>query len=377
MCVTEEGKPTKPTGRPYCDVLLNNMCEVLNRQLLNGRCDNRDLRSNTYGIDLGSDEYAYTVLVMVPWDQMGTPTHCCDDTHDVTPRVSALVGCNTLFRVHEKDIQKTAFRTQYGHFEFMVMPFGLFNTPTVFMDLMNRVSKAYLDKFVIIFTNDIYSKTKEDHGVHLKLVLELLKKEKLFAKFSKCEFWLQKVHFLEHVVNNNGIHVDPSKIESEMSKVENASAEMLRGLDQQMERKEDESLYFMDRIWVLLVGGMRTIIMDEYHKTMYYVHPGADKMYHVFKICISGRKWDNITMDFITKLPRLKSGHDTIWVVVDKLTKSTYFFPTREDYSMEKLVRMYIDEIIVRHGVPVSIISDQDGRFTLRFWKTLQKALGT
>nr|GEW61959.1 putative reverse transcriptase domain-containing protein [Tanacetum cinerariifolium] len=96
------------------------------------------------------------------------------------------------------------------------MPFGLTNAPKVFMDTINRVSKPYLDKFVIVFIDDIliYSKFKEEHEVHLKLVLELLKKEKLFAKFFKCEFWLQEVHFLRHVVNNDGIHVDPSKIEA-------------------------------------------------------------------------------------------------------------------------------------------------------------------
>ncbi|GJV37842.1 reverse transcriptase domain-containing protein [Tanacetum coccineum] len=119
-------------------------------------------------------------------------------------------------RVQEDDIHKTAFRTRYGHFEFTVMPFGLTSAPAVFMDLMNRVCKPYLDKFIIVFIDDIliYSKTKEDHEVHLGLVLELLRKEKLYAKFSKCEFWLQEVQFLGHVVNQNGIHVDPSKIEA-------------------------------------------------------------------------------------------------------------------------------------------------------------------
>ncbi|GKD43566.1 putative reverse transcriptase domain-containing protein [Tanacetum coccineum] len=101
------------------------------------------------------------------------------------------------------------------------MPFGLTNAPAVFMDLMNRVCKPYLDKLVIVFIDDIliYSKTKEDHEVHLGLVLELLRKEKLYAKFSKCEFWLQEVHFLDHVVNQNGIHVDPSKIEANQNYV--------------------------------------------------------------------------------------------------------------------------------------------------------------
>ncbi|GKA49356.1 putative reverse transcriptase domain-containing protein [Tanacetum coccineum] len=119
-------------------------------------------------------------------------------------------------RVHEDDIPKTAFRTRYGHFEFTVMPFGLTNAPAIFMDLMNRVCRPYLDKFVIVFIDDIliYSKTQEEHVEHLRLVLELLKKEKLYAKFSKCEFWLREVQFLGHVINGNGIHVDPSKIEA-------------------------------------------------------------------------------------------------------------------------------------------------------------------
>ncbi|KAJ0879202.1 putative nucleotidyltransferase, Ribonuclease H [Helianthus annuus] len=117
-------------------------------------------------------------------------------------------------RVHEEDIPKTAFRTRYGHYEFTVMPFGLTNAPAVFMDLMNRVCKPYLDKFIIVFIDDIliYSKTRADHEQHLRLTLELLKKEQLFAKFSKCEFWLKEVQFLGHIVNEQGIHVDPSKI---------------------------------------------------------------------------------------------------------------------------------------------------------------------
>ncbi|GKD69860.1 putative nucleotidyltransferase, ribonuclease H [Tanacetum coccineum] len=119
-------------------------------------------------------------------------------------------------RVHEDDIPKTAFRTHYGHFEFTVMPFGLTNAPAVFMDLMNKVCRPYLDKFVIVFIDDIliYSKTQEEHVKHLRLVLELLKNEKLYAKFFKCEFWLREVQFLGHVINGNGIHVNPSKIEA-------------------------------------------------------------------------------------------------------------------------------------------------------------------
>ncbi|GKA87505.1 putative reverse transcriptase domain-containing protein [Tanacetum coccineum] len=118
--------------------------------------------------------------------------------------------------VHEDDIPKTAFKTRYGHFEFTVIPFGLTNASAVFIDLMNRVCRPYLDKFVIVFLDDIliYSKTQEEHVEYLRLVLGLLKKEKLYAKFSKCEFWLREVQFLGHVINGNGIHVDPNKIEA-------------------------------------------------------------------------------------------------------------------------------------------------------------------
>src|ERR1044071_6360698 len=119
-------------------------------------------------------------------------------------------------RVREEDVAKTAFRTRYGHYEFLVMPFGLTNAPAVFMDLMNRVCKPYLDKFIIVFIDDIliYSKSREEHEQHLQLILELLRDEQLYAKFSKCDFWIREVQFLGHVVNEAGIHVDPAKIDA-------------------------------------------------------------------------------------------------------------------------------------------------------------------
>ncbi|GJY07554.1 putative reverse transcriptase domain-containing protein [Tanacetum coccineum] len=118
--------------------------------------------------------------------------------------------------IKEDGIPITTFRTRYGHFEFQVLPFGLTNTPAVFMDLMNRVCKPYLDKFVIVFIDDIlvYSKDEEENGMHSKIILELLKKERLYAKFSKCDFWLDLVQFLGHVIDHNGVHVDPTKIEA-------------------------------------------------------------------------------------------------------------------------------------------------------------------
>ncbi|GKA60319.1 putative reverse transcriptase domain-containing protein [Tanacetum coccineum] len=301
-------------------------------------------------------------------------------------------------RVHEDDILKTSYRTQYGHFEFIVMLFGLINALAVFMDLMNRVCRPYLDKFVIVFIDDIliYSRTKEEHEKHLGLILELLKKEKLYAKFSKCEFWLQEVQFLRHVINRDGIHVDPNKIEAvknwesprtpskgeeqeesfqilkdklcnapvialpdgqedfivycdalglglatmtarfaiiqssikdkilaaqkEESKVVDAPIEMLRGLDKQKEHRSDGA----------------------WNEERYSPQPD-----------ILEWKWERIAMDFVMKLPRTSN------------------------YKMDRLARLYLSEIIAKHGVPISIISDRDSRFTSRFWQSMQEALGT
>ncbi|GJS25791.1 retrotransposon protein, putative, ty3-gypsy subclass [Tanacetum coccineum] len=119
-------------------------------------------------------------------------------------------------RVREQDISKTAFRMRYGHYEFLVMPFGLTNAPAVFTDLMNRIFHEYLDKFVIVFIDDIlvYSKSEEEHERHLRIVLEILRQKKLYAKFLKCEFWLQQVAFLGHIVSADGIIMDPSKVEA-------------------------------------------------------------------------------------------------------------------------------------------------------------------
>ncbi|GJW76562.1 putative reverse transcriptase domain-containing protein, partial [Tanacetum coccineum] len=339
-------------------------------------------------------------------------------------------------RVHEDDIPKTAFRTRYGHFEFTVMPFGLTNAPAVFMDLMNRVCKPYLDKFVIVFIDDIlvYSKSKDEHEVHLRLVLELLKKEELYAKFSKCEFWLQEVQFLGHVVNQNGIHVDPSKIEAvknwkapttpseirsflglaeDFIVYYDASNQGLGCVLMQRGKRDDTSgpgrgvqvrkrtrikaTWFgstdeEERRWefILLRSYMGFISrrctnnnLDETPKTSKCLTCSKVKAKHQRPLGLLQQpempewKWDKITMDFITKLPRMKSGHDTIWVIVDRLTKSAHFLEIREDYSTERLARLYINQIVARHRVPVLIISYRDGHFTLRFWKTMQKALGT
>nr|GEZ13899.1 hypothetical protein [Tanacetum cinerariifolium] len=162
------------------------------------------------------------------------------------------------------------------------------------------------------------------------------------------------------------------------------SAGLQKGLDEMIECRSDRALYYMDRIWVPLKGDVRTLFIDKAYKSKYSVHPGADKMYYDLR----DRYWwpgmkkniamyERIAMDFVTKLPRTSSRHDTIWVIMDRLTKSSYFLPMRKDCKIDRLARLYLNEIVARHGVLILIISNRDSRFTLRFWQTMQEALGT
>ncbi|GJT47656.1 putative reverse transcriptase domain-containing protein [Tanacetum coccineum] len=137
--------------------------------------------------------------------------------------------------------------------------------------------------------------------------------------------------------------------------------------------------------WIPRFGGLRDLIMNESHKSKYSIHLEYDMMYHDLKKLYWWPNmkaeittyWENITMDFVTKLPKTSSGQDTIWVIVDWLTKSAHLLPMKEINLMLKLTRQYLKEVVSRHGVPVSIISDRDSRFTSHFWQSLQKALGT
>ncbi|GKC64803.1 putative reverse transcriptase domain-containing protein [Tanacetum coccineum] len=174
------------------------------------------------------------------------------------------------------------------------------------------------------------------------------------------------------------------RILSAQKEVVDESAGLQKGLDDMIEQRNDRTLYHMDRIWVPLKGDVRTLIMDEAHNSKYSVHPGADKMYYDLRDRPSGLlqqpkipvwKWEGIAMDFVTKLPRTSSGHDTIWVIVDRLTKSAHFLPMREDYKMERLARLYLNKIVARHGVPISIISDRDSRFTSSYHTSVICAL--
>jgi hypothetical protein len=148
---------------------------------------------------------------------------------EVFSKIDLRSGYHQL-RVKEEDIPKTAFQIRYGHYEFLVMPFGLTNALAVFMDLMNRVFHEYLDSFVIVFIDDIlvYSKSQEKHEEHLRIVLQILRDRKLFAKLKKCEFWMDRVVFLGHVISRDGITVDPSKIEAVVNWVRSTNVSEVR-----------------------------------------------------------------------------------------------------------------------------------------------------
>ena len=178
---------------------------------------------------------------------------------------------------------------------------------------------------------------------------------------------------------------------------------------------EDRVLYYKDQVCVPDDNDLRKSILEEAHNGSFSIHPGSTKMYQDLKISFwwSGMKrdfsefvtkclvcqrvkaehqvpsrllqpiripewkWDRITMDFVVRLPLTRRKHDSVWVVVDQLTKSSHFLPVRADYSLDKLVELYIKEIVRLHGIPVSIIADRDPRFTSRFWGKFQEALGT
>ncbi|GKA73924.1 putative reverse transcriptase domain-containing protein [Tanacetum coccineum] len=386
-------------------------------------------------------------------------------------------------RIKEEDIPITTFRTQYGHFEFQVMLFGLTNAPAVFMDLMNRVCKPYLDKFVIVFIDGIlvYSKDEEEQGKHLKIILELLKKERLYAKFLKCDFWLDSVQFLGHMIDRNGVHVDHAKIEAiknwatPMTPTECTDLSIARGnkdfvvycdaslkgygavliqrekviayASRQLKVYEGNytthdlelgAVVFALRLWRHYLYGTKCVVFIDhkslqyilnqkelnlrqrrwiellsdydceirYHprkanavadalsrkerdkplryKSKYSIHPGSDKMYQDLKPLYW---WPNIKADIATYVSKcltcakVKAEHQKSSgllqqpeILVWKWERITMDFKTD---SMEKLTRLYLKEIVCRHGVPILIISDQDTHFTWRFWKSLQEALGT
>nr|GEY96377.1 putative reverse transcriptase domain-containing protein [Tanacetum cinerariifolium] len=309
---------------------------------------------------------------------------------------------------------------------------------------------------------------KEQHEEHLKTILELLKREQLYAKFSKCDFWLESVQFLRHVFDSEGVHVDPAKItaiknwatpttlteKNKKFEWETEAEEAFQTLKQKLccapilallEGSDDFVVYcdaslrgfgavlmqrekviayasrqlrtqeedytthdlelgavvFALRLWRHYLYGMKCVVYTD-HKSLQYIldqkelnmrqrrwiellrdydceiryHPGKA---NVVADALSQKEREpiRIYMDFIIGLSRTLSGYDSIWVIVDRLTKSAHFLQVKTTDNMEKLTQLYLKEVFCRHGVPISIISDRDSKFTSRFWQSLQETLGT
>nr|GFA84233.1 putative reverse transcriptase domain-containing protein [Tanacetum cinerariifolium] len=214
---------------------------------------------------------------------------------------------------------------------------------------------------------------------------------------------------------HNNLHGQIRNAQAKAREKENIGAEGFVGEGEPFEVRADVTKCLRGRVWLLLFGGLRDLIMLESHKSKYSIHPGSNKMYHDLKklywwpnmkadiatyvrkclTCAKVKaehqrpsgllqqpeipvwKWERITMDFITKLPRTQSGYDSIWVIVDRLIKFAHFISVNEKFKTKKLARLYLKEIVCKHGVPVSIISDQDPIFASRFWRSLQESLGT
>ncbi|WVZ51850.1 hypothetical protein U9M48_002953 [Paspalum notatum var. saurae] len=417
-------------------------------------------------------------------------------------------------KVREEDIPKTAFSTRYGLYEYLVMSFGLTNAPAFFMYLMNSVFMNELDKFVVVFIDDIlvYSKNEKEHEEHLRIVLSRLREHKLYAKFSKCAFWLKEVAFLGHILSAKGVVVDPkegyyrrfikdfSKIAKPMTALTQKNAKFawspkcdeafgtlkklltsapvlaqpditkpfdvycdasgsglgcvlmqegrviayascqLRKHEDQIiaAQKQDKGmshirdeindkkkacfkldeegvLWFKNRLVVPKDMELRKKILDEAHTSMFTLHPGSNKMYQDLKqkfwwtrmkreiakyvsecdvcqrvkadhlkpagmlqpLAVPAWKWEDIHMDFIVGLPRTQKGYDSIWVIIDRFTKSAHFIPVKTTYRAKQYAELYISRIVSLHGVPLTLTSDRGSLFLSRFWEQLQTALGT
>nr|GEU89973.1 putative reverse transcriptase domain-containing protein [Tanacetum cinerariifolium] len=322
----------------------------------------------------------------------------------VYSKIDLRLGYHQL-RVREQDFSKIAFKTRYGHYEFQVIPFGLTNAHAVFMDLMNRVCSPYLDKFVIVFIDDIliYSKNEKEHKEHLKRekliayasrqlkvheqnytthdlelgsVVFTLKIWRHYLYGTKCNVFTDHKS-LQHILDQKDLNMRKRRWLELLSdydcdiRYHSGEANVIEALKPENLEKQD-------------VGGMirRDIPKEK-------LEPRADGT-----LCLNGKswlpwvkakhqrpsrllmqsaipewKWDNITMDFITKLPKSPQGFDTILVIVDRLTKSAHFLPIRENDPLDKLARLYLNRIVARHEIHVSIICDRDGRFTSNFWR--------
>ncbi|XP_073021745.1 uncharacterized protein [Primulina eburnea] len=334
--------------------------------------------------------------------------------------------------VKPEDVPKTALRTRYGHYEFTVMPFELTNAPAAFMDLMNRVFKPFLDKFVVVFIDDIlvYSPSEEDHKEHLQLTLQMLREKELYAKFKKCEFWLKSVTFLSHIISKEGVSVDPKKVEAitgwprpktvteirsflglagyyrkfvegfssittpltkltQKNSKFNYSEECEKSFQMLKEKLASTPVLVLsteDKSFTIYSDaskeGLGCVLMQEGRQNTSLDARSVNKL----KLNINGPggllqpleipewKWGHIFMDFVVGLPKSRQSHNGIWVIVDRLTKSAHFLPVRMNYNLEKLATIYIDNIVRLHGVPASILSDRDPRFVSRYHSSIGMA---
>jgi hypothetical protein len=220
-----------------------------------------------------------------------------------------------------------------------VVPFGLSNAPAVFMCLMNGVFREYLDKFIIVFLDEIliYSKSEEEHEHHLKMVLQVLREHQLYAKLRKCSFYHKQIHYLEHIVLEYGITVVKSQ-------------------------------YF----W----PGMKREIAEYIARCMEcqkvkteHRHPAG----LLQPLPILEWKWEVVTMDFIMGLPRTCKIHDSIMVVVEKITKDAHFIPLKTTHKVADVADIFMKEVARLHEIPKTIVSDKDLKFTSNFWKGLFK----
>ncbi|XP_069150005.1 uncharacterized protein [Solanum lycopersicum] len=240
-------------------------------------------------------------------------------------------------KIRESEFPKTAFRTQYGPYEFLVMSFRLTSAPEAFIELMNGVFRPYLDSFVIVFIDDIlgYSKTEEDHVRHLRIVLQRLREEKLS--------WI-------------GWCVD-----AEWKVIAYASRQ-LKSNEKNYPSHDLElaAVVFVLKLWPHYLYGVQCEIFPDHQSPVNCEHqrPGGVSQ----RMPIPTWKWERINMDFVLGLPTTMSGYDSIWVIVDRMTKSAHFIAVRVKYTAKKLAEVYISQIVRLHGVPIPIISDRDGQ---------------
>ncbi|GKD41689.1 putative reverse transcriptase domain-containing protein [Tanacetum coccineum] len=252
---------------------------------------------------------------------------------------------------------------------------------------------------------------------HKGLGAVLMQNKKVIA-YASCQLKIHEKNYtthdldLQHILDQKALNMTHGRW---LGLLSDYDCEIRYHPGKEFETRPDVTLCIKKQSWLPRFGGLRDLIMHESHKSKYSIHPGSDKMYHDLKLlywwpninaeiatydskCLTCSKvkaeyqnpsgllvqpeipqwkWDKITMDFIMKLPKTSSGYDTIWVIVDRLTKSSHFLPMKETDAMERLTKLYLKEVVSRHRVTVSIISDRDSRFTSRFWQSLQKALGT